>query len=467
MNDIKRPSPNLKSRVDAQRVSTPVIRSNAQNIEIRRAPSANEYERLRERSRKVESLAERYEKNRYEADEDYIPQSSYRPKTQNLRNEMTKTRRKNRNIIAFTTLIVLGLIFLLLNYVFNYGIITLTPKSEYISINDKYDLPLSSYKIVDASESSSKQISSSQTKEVRSKAMGRITIYNNFDSNTQKLVPNTRFETKEGKVFRTVSSVVVPGKSADTPGSVEVQVAADAYGAEYNISPTTFTIPGFKGTARYALFTAQSKSAMTGGASGKSAVVSKDDIEDAKALLAPALEDKVKSQLLGVQDVGFVVVKDSVKFEYSDNRDKLMSSASTTNYQQTVKGKVLLVSKEQMYKLIARKNLAGYQEESVTLQSPEALLLSFSKDADLNSTSTLQLLFTYDGLIKYVINSDEVVHLVAGQDKTAAQKLLISKYYNVLSGDNALKIKLMPWWSGGFPSSINKIKVEENLPKAK
>ena len=109
----------------------------------------------------------------------------------------------------------------------------------------------------------------------------------------------------------------------------------------------------------------------------------------------------------------------------------------------------------------------GYKEEAVLLESPETLSYSYSKDVQLSASTTPQLLFTYDGRIKYNIDKDAVASLIVGRDKLEAQKLLIANYYNVLTGDDALKIKIMPWWSGSFPSSVSKVHVEENLLNSK
>ncbi len=474
MNDIKRPYQNSKYRSDAQRTSTPVIRSSSANLKVRRAVGeiydeidtrAESYASMKARAKRVDTLAERYERDEYD-DEEASPKDdfySYRPKTQNLRTEMARARKKNRTILIGTILAILLGVFILMTYVFNYGTVTLSPKSQYVTLNNKYELPTDSYKIVDLSKTDTKPISSSVTKEVKTKASGKITIYNNFDGNTQKLVPNTRFETKDGKVYRITSGVVIPGKTDAGPGSVEASVSADSYGADYNIAATDFTIPGFKGSARYTGFYAKSKAPMSGGASGKTAVVSKQDIDDVKALLIPTLEDKVKAEILNIKDDGYVVVPDSLQFEYSDNRDQLSSSSSGASFEQTVKGRVLLLNTQQMYKLIARKMMDGYKEESVLLESPEMLTYSYSKDALLSGSSSPQLLFTYDGRVKYDIDKSAVANLIVGKDKLEAQKLLIANYYNVLTGDDALKIKIMPWWTSSFPSSVSKVHIEENL----
>lgn len=70
-------------------------------------------------------------------------------------------------------------------------------------------------------------------KEVKDKSRGFINVYNSFSSSKQTLVETTRFVSENGKLFRTVQTVVVPGakvkdgKIVASYTSVEV-VAAEA-----------------------------------------------------------------------------------------------------------------------------------------------------------------------------------------------------------------------------------------------
>jgi len=99
------------------------------------------------------------------------------------------------------------------------------------------------------------------------KATGIITIYNTYSSSPQTLVKTTRFVSEGGKLFRTTKTIVVPGADASSgkivPGSTTVEVIASEPGNEYNIGPSTFSIPGFKGTPKYLAFYGESFSAFT------------------------------------------------------------------------------------------------------------------------------------------------------------------------------------------------------------
>lgn len=128
------------------------------------------------------------------------------------------------------------------------------------------------------------------------KAKGRLTIYNAFSAEPQTLVATTRFETADGKIFRLVESVTVPGMKNNSPASIEAEVIADQSGTAYNIEPSDFSIPGFKGSAKFAKFSARSARAMIGGGDGgtEMKVVAPADIERAKK----EAQEKARSEFL-------------------------------------------------------------------------------------------------------------------------------------------------------------------------
>ena len=74
------------------------------------------------------------------------------------------------------------------------------------------------------------------------KAKGVIQVYNAYSKDPQVLVANTRFISAEGKLFRSLKRVVIPGGTYDTknkltPGILDIEVVAAETGEEYNIGP--------------------------------------------------------------------------------------------------------------------------------------------------------------------------------------------------------------------------------------
>ncbi len=132
------------------------------------------------------------------------------------------------------------------------------------------------------------------------KAGGSVVIYNEYSPEDQPLVATTRLETTDGKIFRITKNTVVPGTSQvgneKKPGAVEVAVAADRQGEEYNIGPSDFKITGFKGGPKFDKFYAKSAKAMAGGGGTGATTVSAENLAQAKEKMieeakAQALEE--------------------------------------------------------------------------------------------------------------------------------------------------------------------------------
>ncbi len=123
-------------------------------------------------------------------------------------------------------------------------------------------------------------------------AQGKILITNTFNEEWE-LREGTRFQTKDGLVFRIKKGVIVPPKSRDEagefkPGNLVAIVEADPFdiygqpvGAEGNLSPTRFTIPGLS-KYNQRLIWGESHEPFVGGVTSYREIVEEDDIESAK-----------------------------------------------------------------------------------------------------------------------------------------------------------------------------------------
>ena len=287
------------------------LRSNRIPI-IRGATSASR--RLRDHDRQISDRVESFER-----DGDVYPQR---------RRYIAKEKKSWKlEIYSGLILLVLALLAYLLTYVFNSASVVVVPRSVDISQNSLITLnnlqsPIFGY--YELSEKSSRDIKKSGSVDIKSKAKGEVTIYNNYDEKPQKLVKNTRLQTANGKVFRIDNAIVIPGKVAGIPGSTKVYVHADTYGEEYNIPSTQMSVPGFKGTAKYIGFYAKNEINMMGGDVGKKYTVSTQDLKDAEAKLVPELESKLREKMLAYNDNNYIAVKDSINFVYQNNYEELV-----------------------------------------------------------------------------------------------------------------------------------------------
>lgn len=133
-------------------------------------------------------------------------------------------------------------------------------------------------------------------------ARGRLTVYNT-QPKPWPLIPNTRFQTTEGVVFRIQQFVTVPPNRGGVNGSIDVDVTADgldAYnqpaGDRGNIQPSKLFLPGLNADNQKKIF-AESKIAFVGGSTAVKKKVSPEDIIAATNKLKKDLEDSVEAEL--------------------------------------------------------------------------------------------------------------------------------------------------------------------------
>lgn len=205
------------------------------------------------------------------------------------------------------------------------------------------------------------------TEVVGKKAHGKLTIYNEYSEEPQTLIATTRFESENGKIFRLVKNVIVPGMSnvggQIKPGVIEVDVVADKAGSDYNIEAIKFKIPGFSGGPKYDKFYAASDSAMLGGSgegqdSSAAKVVTQQDLDDAKK----KAENSFKEQILqAVKDEiadSKILLDPAVTVTISDSTTSQKKGTESEKVEWKVSGsaKALVFNENDIEKIILEEN---------------------------------------------------------------------------------------------------------------
>lgn len=220
--------------------------------------------------------------------------------------------------------------------------------------------------LLEVTKEKSGEFEATGSKSGAGKATGKVVIYNKFSSENQPLVATTRLETSDGKIFRITKNVVVPGMSKageeTKPGAIEVEVVADKPGEEYNIEPTTFKIVGFKGGPKYEKFYAKSAEAMVGGAKGETAIVTSQDVAQAKEKLVTEAEREAKEELKKSLREGRFFFEDTVSANLlsSSSSVNIGSQAEKFTYDVSVKVQALSFAEEDIKELIRRKETDSF-----------------------------------------------------------------------------------------------------------
>jgi len=386
------------------------------------------------------------------------PDVEYRdPRTQYVR------RQSSFGTWAFiTTIVIVAGGAGLLTYVFDRATATIIPKHQDIEVHKTVVFSRESsgvpFVVDTSSVTKSKTFTLSETKKVEAKASGRIIIYNKFDSAPQKLIKNTRFESASGKIYRISQSITVPGMKGDVPGSIEVTVYADSYGADYNSAATDFTIPGFKGSPRYTGFYARSNGAVTGGSSGNVSLASLSDINAAKDEFALELAQEVKADLAKTKKEGYTGLYSAVSVVYTDNEQDVLQGATAT-YTVTATGYLMFADSALFAKELA-KDVRDYKDEPVRLGYEDTLTYTIKDTANIATDTSVEVLVVGSPRITWVTPNDAIKEMLAGKKRDEFQPLM-----RTVESVEGGEISFSPLWLSRFPSEVSKIRVVESLPK--
>ncbi|MBN1585328.1 pilus assembly protein PilM [Candidatus Uhrbacteria bacterium] len=156
-------------------------------------------------------------------------------------------------------------------------------------------------------EGSGSFVSTGQVAVTTGRSEGTITIVNT-DDRPYDFVATTRFVTEDGILFRLKFGAAIPAN-----GEVDAAVVADQAGAEYDIGPSRFTVPGLSAELQ-SLIWGESRAAMTGG-SGMAKVVTEADLAKAKADIFEDLEREALADLGEIAGEDGVILSDLMTSE--------------------------------------------------------------------------------------------------------------------------------------------------------
>jgi hypothetical protein len=191
-------------------------------------------------------------------------------------------------------------------------------------------------------------------KHITEKATGKITIYNECSTGPQTLVANTRFLSKEGKIFRIKKSVTMSGftKPEDKiiPGSAIAEVVAEEPGESYNISKTSFTIPKLQeiNSWKFSCLYARSEKSMSGGLDKEVLYFSDSDHLTAKEKLIKIAKEKNEEEFSDKISDEYILLEYLEQSEETKIGDDIKIGDVTDNFQMTVsvKTSILLALKD-------------------------------------------------------------------------------------------------------------------------
>lgn len=288
----------------------------------------------------------------------------------------------------------------------------------------------------------------SKTVAASPKAGGSIEIYNAYSAAPQRLLAQTRFETKDGKIFRIQNPITIPGAKMSgaklTPSSIKADVVADVAGDEYLIGPTFFTIAGFKDTPKYAGFYAKSVEPM---AMVESVGLTKEDTLQNKTELSESLAQELKSDTLST---------------LKDSNLQLIDGASLVAIDDfKVNANVISMKITWQALFFKEKDLRDLVSYFVSSHYPDLKNFTFEDNITYPKVSRAdfkkgELFFTFDIQKDNALMADidSLKQELAGHGESEMRSVVSDKSYI-----HSAAISLWPFWVTKAPNNLGKINI--------
>lgn len=312
---------------------------------------------------------------------------------------------------------------------------------------------------IDITNEESGDYSATGKKHITESATGKIIIYNECSTGPQNLVTNTRFLSKEGKIFRIKKSISIAGftKPEDKviPGSVVAEVVAEEPGESYNIGSTSFTIPKLQeiNSWKFSCLYARSENSMSGGADREVLYFSDSDYLTAKENLAKIVKEKNEKDFSDKISDEYVLLEYLEQSEDIKIGDDVKVGDIVDNFQMTVsmKTEVLLVAKNDLDDLIDEKINSNLSSEIEFVEGSRECEIGEVNKSE-NGKISIPVSVSQDSTVK--IDVDKIKSEIAGKDE-----LELRKYFVNVEGIKSTSVGFWPFWVKNIPSSPDKINI--------
>ena len=361
--------------------------------------------------------------------------------------------------VAFVMLLILAYV---VSASFSKASVQVTLKEQVLSVNTNLtfhkdgvqdDLDFDTVVFDGAAE---KEMQDVPMEQVFKKASGKIVVYNDYSSKSQRLIEETRFEDPNGRIYKIGKGegIIVPGqKTVDgekVPGSIEVMVYADEPGPFYNQGPTDFVIPGFRGGPKFSGFYARSVADITGGEIGERPNISEEEMLQTVTLLKDEITNQAINEASYRIPEGYLALEDSVYYEWRD-----------LEFDSFGDGNVLIRQEADINtSLVKRDEVAFGLLESLSFEletMPQVEIVNLS-ELDFSISSSTENIMTVnikgDARVRWVIDEAVIKRVVAGVRKKDFAEVLSSRP-EIKSAQTNIK----PIWINRLPKRFDNIEV--------
>ncbi|MDP2624972.1 MAG: hypothetical protein Q8P27_02180, partial [Candidatus Peregrinibacteria bacterium] len=221
-------------------------------------------------------------------------------------------------------------------------------------------------------------------------AGGTVTLINER-STAWPLVAFSRLQTEEGMIFRTQEAVTVPAATDTGFGTIDVTVLADeedvygrVMGANGNIGPSSFFLPGLREDSQKELY-GRSSGTMTGGSTEVTMKITQEDLDAAEGLIENLLKAGAEDAIW--EEINRRNVLNDTSLQLLTGYDAIQISAPSISVPT-----YLLDASQDQFEASGRVTVSGYSfdyteflsimtEELETRKSPDKQLLKIDEDS--------------------------------------------------------------------------------------
>ncbi len=378
-----------------------------------------------------------------------------------------EVKKPSKKILYVAVIVAILIIGFAISALFKQAVITITPHSQVVALDSSFTARKDAvgttlgFQIVSVSKEVSKEVSASGSENVSVKAKGTITVFNNT-AESQRLIATTRFETPEGLVYRIPNAITVPARTVKdgktVPGSIDTQVEADQTGDRYNIGLKDFTVPGFKGTAKYEQVYARSKTDMTGGFVGERRVVSEENLGTASKELEEELKNLLSSEIEGQIPANFVMYKNSVNYSFS-SPTQVGGSGDKAIINKKATATAFIFDRVTLTREIIEATSPNIADQNIKISNLDELNFSFTGNiSDIQNTGNLSFKLEGQPQLVWLFDQNSLVSEITGLSKNDVKEA-ISRYPAIKEAT----IEIKPFWFMSVPKNEEKVKLVNTL----
>jgi len=311
-------------------------------------------------------------------------------------------------------------------------------------------------------KSASQNFSASGKTLKEEKATGVIRVYNTYSTSSQALLPHTRFVSTDGKLFRSIKKEVISGgkykEGKFVPGFTDIEVQAAESGEDYNIGPSTFSIPGFVGTAKYTDFYGESFEPMTGGFKGEVSQVTQEDLEKAEEILVEKVKKDSKDFLKTVTPENFILLDEAISQEIVETNSSVEVGDKTESFDFQVKIRSNGIGfRKSDIESIARNLISLNISEGKVIYEESLRIDYLLESIDLNS-GKISLNLEIRTKVYSDINLVELKNALMGKSQEET-KLFLENLPQIVK----IEIKSWPFLKKKVPENLDKVEIRLNL----